>query len=1470
MSKINAIRLINLNYNHNGIRVDDEVLYLNGESTLLSLRNGGGKSVLVQMLIAPFVHKRYRDANRRKFSSYFTTNKPTFILVEWQLDNNMGYVLTGMMVRKSQEIRDDQANDDLDIIQFVHEYRSGNPYDIYNIPFVNTTDDEKKLMKYSDCKKLLDSLKVDRDYNFISYDMNNYTQSKSYFEKIKEYQIYYKEWESIVKKINLKESGLSELFLNTKDEKGLIESWFLPAVEDKLNKTKNRIDEFRDILGRYIKQYKDNKSKIDQKNVIVLFKEETIEVIKVAERLKTLTKEKVQMENKIANLIVRIKALKVESESQKSSLDEKLIELDDEIRIIQYEEISYNIYKLEDKVKDLQGQLDQLSESIKFKEIQQGGLIKKRDTLKCAKINESYREASRDVQELENKIEFVNKEEKDKAPERENLGFTLKAYYEKELNSIKSKIDNLQNDLRVIEGKAAESELALEALRKEEISKSIDLSRLDQKIVNYDSLENNFNDQYKEDIKRNLLGEYEEGFLEIKINDLKTIIDQLSRNIIRDKITKNNNEEKLKANQRLIQYKAEEKARISEKTKFVGEKLKELDSKIEKRKTILKYIGFNEDKIFDTEGILAEFKRKSEEVQKSISSYEIKIKDLEDQYNKLKTGKVLQLPEDIKEAMGNEGINYIYGMEWLKKNNKSPLENKEMVKNNPFIPYSLILTLGDLKRLKEFNLNLYTSFPIPIVIRENLEKPFTKESTSIYSIDRVSFYVLFNQNLLDEKMLADILNEKEEEIQNLRSLMEIRKEDKSQYDDRYNIINYQGLNQKDYNNTKDSLKSIIELEEALEKELNNLLEDRGGLIHLQEETIEAIEKNGKQLEELSKKHSDLYKLRDNYIKYLDSKKTRIKTQEVLKKVKEKIKNLKVENIRLTTLRDGAKESWMENISKEKEIQDLLGEYLRYTKGEIIERDIEDIVARYKALTSKITNELNFLEDSLKKANGRFKEVEKDLLTTSKRLNIMEEEFIGETYDDFVFEKLEEDINIISRNIRELNEGASNLKTKIAVKLSKIEGEYDKLKEKVNKDKPLLRKQIVFTEFKKRIMEKNNQLKTSKSLLGQIIERINNYESNLSALAEYEDFKVMEEIEFGDDMVSYNKVSLDRFRGRMIRDYRNQKETINNYSNELSASIDELLRIKMFQEDFIKRPLNTLYSLIKFPDDFLDQLRTTIKAYDDLMAKLEVDIAIVEREKQKIIEILLEYIRDIHKNLDEIDKNSNIRIRERYIRMLKIELPIWEEEEYSFKNKLTDMVEILTQSGIQRLENNENVEEVIGPIITTRNLYNTVVGINRIDIKLYKIEAERQYQIKWAEVSKNSGGEGFLSAFVVLSSLLSFMRRDETDIFRESEEGKVLLMDNPFAQTYSSHLLDPLIDIANKSNTQLISFTGLGGESIYSSFDNIYVLNLIPSKLIKGMHFLKSHKAKGEEIEIMTSTQIKTEEMEQLDLFFWEE
>ena len=173
-----------------------------------------------------------------------------------------------------------------------------------------------------------------------------------------------------------------------------------------------------------------------------------------------------------------------------------------------------------------------------------------------------------------------------------------------------------------------------------------------------------------------------------------------------------------------------------------------------------------------------------------------------------------------------------------------------------------------------------------------------------------------------------------------------------------------------------------------------------------------------------------------------------------------------------------------------------------------------------------------------------------------------------------------------------------------------------------------------------------------------------------------------------------------------------------------------------------------------------------------------------------------------------------------------------------------------------LERNENAQEYLGTRMTTKNLYDVVVGIESVQIHLHKIEEQRQYEISWSQVARNSGGEGFLSAFIILSSLLYYMRRDESDLFADRNEGKVLLMDNPFAQTNASHLLKPLMDMAKKTNTQLICLSGLGGESIYNRFDNIYILNLIAASLRSGMQYLKAEHMRGAETEAVLVSQIE--------------
>ncbi len=92
------------------------------------------------------------------------------------------------------------------------------------------------LKNFAACRQLFDGYKKDPSVKFFSYDMSNSAQSRQYFDKLAEYQIYYKEWETIMKKVNLKESGLSELFADCRDEKSLVEKWLLDAVASKLNK----------------------------------------------------------------------------------------------------------------------------------------------------------------------------------------------------------------------------------------------------------------------------------------------------------------------------------------------------------------------------------------------------------------------------------------------------------------------------------------------------------------------------------------------------------------------------------------------------------------------------------------------------------------------------------------------------------------------------------------------------------------------------------------------------------------------------------------------------------------------------------------------------------------------------------------------------------------------------------------------------------------------------------------------------------------------------------------------------------------------------------------------------------------------------------------------------------------------------------------------------------------------------------
>ena len=435
MSKISRIRILNLNYNNNTIKIDDETFDLGGQNTLISLRNGGGKSVLVQMIVSLFVNRTYRDFGDRPFKSYFTTNRPTFLMTEWILDNGIDRFLAGMMVRKNQ--KEDNDTEELEMYTFTGSYSNGCKYDLDNLPIIRQDGNKKILKGFGECKNLLEEISRSEPGNFRLYDMASQYGRRQYFSTLRQYQINNKEWESIIRKVNQKESGLSELFQNAKDEKDLVENWFLRPIEDKLNQEKNKIDEFRKLAFQFIEQYRSNQSKIRRKGIIEQYFEDT-------KPLKNMIDDYAQKDRDAVNLrteiILYAKSLRKELDRLQTEISagqEKFEQIEREQRQIVYEQLSYQIYLSEDQKTEILSQRAQQEIEITRLTSLKNHLLRKIDTYDLHKIYLELKDFERQKAEVDAKLQVLLQKTEESKDEIEKIGCRLYALYSENAKKLK-------------------------------------------------------------------------------------------------------------------------------------------------------------------------------------------------------------------------------------------------------------------------------------------------------------------------------------------------------------------------------------------------------------------------------------------------------------------------------------------------------------------------------------------------------------------------------------------------------------------------------------------------------------------------------------------------------------------------------------------------------------------------------------------------------------------------------------------------------------------------------------------------------------------------------------------------------------------------------------------------------------------------------------------------------------------------
>ena len=147
MPQMNRIRVNNVKYNFGTQCYDDFIMRLNGKNTIYDLANGGGKSVLMLLLLQNLIPNCTLD-EKQPIEKLFRTSggsKTIHSLIEWNLDEqdikeDYRYMLTGFCARKAKDAAEDEAaKEDTAAIEYFNYcmfYRTYHENDLVNLPLV--------------------------------------------------------------------------------------------------------------------------------------------------------------------------------------------------------------------------------------------------------------------------------------------------------------------------------------------------------------------------------------------------------------------------------------------------------------------------------------------------------------------------------------------------------------------------------------------------------------------------------------------------------------------------------------------------------------------------------------------------------------------------------------------------------------------------------------------------------------------------------------------------------------------------------------------------------------------------------------------------------------------------------------------------------------------------------------------------------------------------------------------------------------------------------------------------------------------------------------------------------------------------------------------------------------------------------------------------------------------------------------
>ncbi len=1396
MPAIRKIRIVNFRFNDGAKLIPDEIFCTeNAEGkpidTLLNLDNGGGKSVIVQLLLQPICPKA--KVQNRNISDYFQKGTDhAFVLIEWALDGSSNSLLTGIALAASTTADDENESKTIRYYTFMHDYtRAGDKLDLINLPLTDRTGNHIRPMSFDDLRKFIQNRKVE----YYPSDL-----LRRYQKRLEEYGILHTEWENILVRINAVEGGITKFFEEYRTADRLLDKFIIPGVMPNDNTSAEALEE---MFVHYADSYAGQEENLRLQSQIKAFTEKLQGILPLMKNMWDAEDARIQAMRLLADHLFTLDYnITLESDKQ-AQLEQAIADLKTKLHHLKAEKASESVYLTQES-------FDKAAEQLEKCTRQKDDAEKQRDKfdymIRVLNATKEYAELLEQKNERNALIAQIRGLDQGTQDSR-----ILSLKYSLSLIATELK---QQTDRDLIQEKSARTE------------QSDTLYEVQEKILQLTAQLTDENTNLNQTIgsKNNMIEQINQVLTELALQITVMLDGSFSKEDIEnirsgyDKQIKNANNEIDTYHNEEIQFEQELDDQYAERTELTQAQanynvslqqhesaLKQYSEAYNAVLPVLEHLSISAIRLFTDEPITSLdniLTKLNEQLRQTERSAEL----LTEQLRCIEEGQ-LHLSKTAIDFLQGSGVFYQTGEQYL--NYQSSTIREDILAINPLVAYAVIVDSEKEKiHLLSQTTDSWLSAVVPVYSRSELadmaDGKWSEHNRFLSAFDKEYFH----DASAFKEVIQQRLDSAKNEIMNLRHQIDEWESERRiltaftyTADDEQSIQEQITSCQSELQTIQDKLSALDKRKEEIKKRIKELRK----LINAEQEILRQTENQQKefkricgtisQYEELGRQIEEMEAACKRLDAQIESKhKEENHLADLIQECDDKIKHL---NDKLT------------------EYQNLLDELKDTSEAAILNEDFSAMLAEYRLYQENFSANRQGLLKQLQKLQESIRKKAKDI----ERFHIESSEYENTSYSDSVYQRTEKQLFQAQKECDQSSKQYSG-----AVEFyAKAESALEQAKAKLSDlHTELLPRSEVGSDFERRITECKSALDDSEKDMQECTEKLTDLNAERKFTAKYAERFTVENIEYtpkiSETLQDTNKLrdviencieKLKQAESKTKKYHSTELEPFRNTHTLFTGTLDGILSV-IDNRSITGDKYFTLY----------ERTEGDIRRYQDRIAQLTVLLKDVEDSRKQLVTNCLQRVGRLYENLTILSKKSTIRIGNTKKQMIRIDLPVIEPMSEQPAERINQYI---TEQVKKYLSEQETSTKAHHEHLAIRRLLNCYIGKEIIPITVFKIDKNIQnsrYR-SWQDALKaNSGGEQFVVLFSLIVSIMNYTRSLTSSLNTTSG---VLILDNPFGPISSPHLLEPMFRIARHFHIQLICLTHLGTAAVTSFFDMVYQL-----------------------------------------------